>query len=53
MGRENDIIQDSYYLINLFHKDGKVITQLHVQKLMFIFEAYYMNVTGENKLYVI
>lgn len=51
MERENDIIQDSYYLINLFHKDRKVITQLHVQKLMFIFEAYYINVTGENKLY--
>lgn len=51
MDRENDIIQDSYYLINLFHKDNKVITQLHVQKLMFLFEAYYMNVTNENKLY--
>ena len=51
MERENDIIQDSYYLINLFHKDNKVITQLHVQKLMFLFEAYYMNVTNENKLY--
>lgn len=51
MERENDIIQDSYYLINLFHRDKKVITQLHVQKLMFLFEAYYMNVTNENKLY--
>ena len=51
MERKNNIIQDSYYLINLFHKDGKVITQLYVQKLMFIFEAYYMNVTNENKLY--
>ena len=51
MERENDIIQDSYYLINLFHNDNKVITQLHVQKLMFLFEAYYMNVTNEGKLY--
>ena len=51
MERKNDIIQDSYYLINLFHKNGRVITQLHVQKLMFIFEAYYINVTDKNKLY--
>ena len=52
MERENDIIQDSYYLINLFHRDvNKKVTQLHVQKLMFLFEAYYMNATGENKLY--
>lgn len=51
MERENDIIQDSYYLINLFHKDGKKVTQLHVQKLMFLFEAYYMNATGKNELY--
>ena len=48
---ENDIIQDSYYLINLFHKDNKTITQLHVQKLMFLFEAYYMNVLDVDKLY--
>ena len=32
MERENDIIQDSYYLINLFHEDGQEVTQLHVQK---------------------
>ena len=51
MERENNIIQDSYYLINLFHNDNKAITQLHVQKLMFLFEAYYMNVTNEDKLY--
>lgn len=51
MERKNDIIQDSYYLINLFHEDGKKVTQLHVQKLMFLFEAYYMNATGEDELY--
>lgn len=49
--RENDIIKDSYYLINLFHNDNKEITQLHVQKLMFLFEAYYMNVMDVSKLY--
>ena len=53
MERENYIIQDSYYLINLFHKDRKVVTQLHVQKLMFLFEAYYMNVTGEKNYMIV
>lgn len=51
MEKNNDIIQDSYYLINLYHRDGKSITQLHVQKLMFIFEAYYMNVKDTSSLY--
>ena len=51
MERENDIIQDSYYLINLFHEDGQEVTQLHVQKLMFLFEAYYMNAMDKDKLY--
>lgn len=49
--RENDIIQDSYYLINLFHRDGKSVTQLHIQKLMFIFEAYYINIKDTDYLY--
>ena len=49
--RRNDIIQDAYYLVNLFTNDNKSVTQLHVQKLMFLFEAYYMNKTGEDKLY--
>lgn len=54
MGKEelkNDIIVDSYYLINLFHENKKEITQLHVQKLMFLFEAYYMNKYNVDKLY--
>lgn len=51
MESENDIIKDSYYLINLFHRDGKPVTQLHVQKLMFLFEAYYMNAMKQDRLY--
>ena len=51
MERKNDIIIDSYYLIELFHKNGKKITQLHVQKLMFIFEAFYMNMAEIDSLY--
>lgn len=48
---ENDIIKDAYYLVSLFKKANKVVTQLHIQKLMFLFEAYYMNMTNEDKLY--
>ena len=44
MEHENNIVYDSYYLINLFKSDGnKMVTQLQVQKLMYFFEAYYMN----------
>ncbi len=49
--RKNDIIQDSYYLINLYHENKKIITQLHVQKLMFLFEAFSMNAMEIETLY--
>ena len=39
---ENNIVHDSYYLINQFKKAGKKVTQLQVQKIMYFFEAYYM-----------
>lgn len=48
---ENDIIVDAYYLIKLFNDNNKEITPLHIQKLMYFFEAYYMNVKDTNKLY--
>ena len=48
---ENNIIHDSYYLIKLFLTDNKKITQLHIQKLMYFFEAYYMNEKDVDKLY--
>ena len=52
MEHENNIVYDSYYLINLFKSDGnKMVTQLQVQKLMYFFEAYYMNVKDVEKLY--
>ena len=35
MERENDIVKDAYYLVSLFKKDNKSVTQLHIQKLMF------------------
>ena len=36
---KNDIVQDAYYLISLFEKANKTPTQLHIQKLMFLFET--------------
>lgn len=48
---ENNIIYDAYYLIKLFNDEENPITQLQVQKLMFLFEAYYMNVKNVDKLY--
>lgn len=48
---KNDIVKDAYYLINLFHRDNKIVTQLHVQKLMFLFEAFYMNMQNVKSLY--
>lgn len=41
MDRENNIIYDAYYLIGKFHNG---ISNLKLQKLMYFFEAYYMNV---------
>ena len=51
MKYENNIIYDSYYLINLFTQDNKEVTQLQIQKLMYFFEAYYMNYKNTSKLY--
>ncbi len=48
---ENNIVYDSYYLVNLFEKDGKKVTQLQVQKLMYFFEAYYMILHNNTPLY--
>lgn len=51
MERENDIIKDAYYLVNVFKENHKEITQIHIQKLMFLFEAYYMNMKDVSFLY--
>jgi uncharacterized phage-associated protein len=49
--REHDIVRDSYYLVSLFQKDGKDVTQLQLQKLMYFFEAYCMNRMDVTSLY--
>lgn len=48
---DNNIIYDAYYLINLFNNDEKKVTQLQLQKLMYFFEAYYMNIKDVDSLY--
>lgn len=49
---KDDIVKDAYYLVNLFTNDNnRPVTQLHVQKLMYLFEAYYMNKLKKDRLY--
>ena len=48
---KNNIVYDAYYLISLFNKDSKNVTQLQVQKIMYFFEAYYMCIKNVDKLY--
>ena len=49
--RKHDIVKDAYYLISKFLDAGKDITNLQVQKLMYFFESYYMNVYNVDKVY--
>lgn len=49
--RKNDIIKDAYYLVHLYNEAKLPVTQLHIQKLMFLFEAYYINMTDQPYLY--
>lgn len=49
---ENDILFDAYYLINKFNQGGQDVSNLQIQKLMYFFEAYYMNIHDDvDKLY--
>ncbi len=48
---KNNIVYDAFYLVNLFTNSGRPVTQLHIQKLMYLFEAYYMNAKNTDKLY--
>ena len=48
---KNNIVEDAFYLVNLFKSENRPVTQLHIQKLMFLFEAYYMNVKDKISLY--
>lgn len=48
---ENNIIFDAYYLINKFNENQAQVTNMQIQKLMYFFEAYYMNIYEVEKLY--
>ena len=51
MEYKDNIVHDAYYLIGLFNKDKKPVTQLQIQKIMYFFEAYYMIINKTDKLY--
>ena len=51
INNKNNIVYDAYYLIKKFKDSGKNVTNLQIQKLMYFFEAYYMNVYDVEKLY--
>lgn len=52
MEHKENIIYDAYYLINKFNQNGIKLTNMHIQKLMYFFEAYYMNLHQDiDKLY--
>ena len=51
MEYDNNIIHDSYYLVNLYKKARKPVTQLQIQKIMYFFEAYYMCEHNVDRLY--
>ena len=48
---ENNIIFDAYYLIHKFNVNSREVTNLQIQKLMYFFEAYYMNIYNTDSLY--
>lgn len=48
---EDDIIQDAYYLIHLFNEGNKEINVSKLCRLMYLFEAYYMNIKDVDSLY--
>lgn len=44
MEYKDNIVYDAYYLINKFNQNNCKVTNLQIQKLMYFFEAYYMNI---------
>lgn len=51
MNFNEDIIENSYYMIDLFHHDKKIITNLQLQKLMYFTECFFMAMNGVDHLY--
>jgi len=48
---KDNIVHDSYYLINKFKERNMQVTQLQIQKIMYFFEAYYMCEEDTSSLY--
>lgn len=51
MEHQDNIVYDSYFLVNLFRADNRQVTQLQIQKLMYFFEAFYMCIKNIESLY--
>lgn len=47
----SNIIENSYYMISLFHNQNKDITNLQLQKLMYFTECFFMALTDSDYLY--
>lgn len=50
-GIERDIVKCSYYVIFYFKKKGNEVTNLKLQKLMYLMEAIYIAIVDEKSLY--
>ncbi len=46
-----DIVICSYYVVSFFNHNGKKLTNLQLQKLMYFLEAFYMIATDDDELY--
>ena len=51
MGIERDILLNAKYIISYFNENGKNITNLMLEKLLYFLEAIYMVVTDEDYLF--
>ncbi len=45
------IIKDSYYLITLHQNDFRPINTYRLASLLYLVEAYYMNISNDSYLY--
>lgn len=48
---ERDIMENSKFIIKYFNDNGKDVTNLMLEKLLYFLEAIYMAITDDDKLY--
>ncbi len=49
--KERDIILNSEYIIHYFNKQNKRVTNLTLEKLLYFYEAIYMVISGDERLF--